>query len=437
MNAKPQFVQSQFEIPRLGPNERPSPLPLSTTPGDHLCDFTPDNARILYEPRFREGEPICPLALEHAGPRQHLYFDPAQVTAAIVTCGGLSPGINNVVRTVVLELIHNYGAREALGIRYGYQGLNPRVGRPPIQLTPEVVANIHHQGGTILGTSRGPQCPADTVDFLASRGINMLFCVGGDGTQAGAHAIANEVERRGLKIAVIGIPKTIDNDIEFCFTTFGFATAVGQAEIAIDRAHVEAKAVYNGVGLVKLMGREAGFITATAVLASGEANFCLIPELPLQLHGPDGFLAKLKRRLQAREHAVVVVAEGAGQHLLEDLDATDASGNRRLNDVGHFLKGEIERYLAAEGMPTGVKYFDPSYLIRSLPAEAVDSLLCERFARAAVHAAMSGRTNMLVGLWHNHLIHVPLATSTGLKKRVDPESELWTSVLALTGQEKW
>jgi 6-phosphofructokinase 1 len=437
MAAKRNFTQEQFEVATLGECRHGSPLQLSTTPGDGLCDFTPDDARILYEPRFRGDEPICPLWLEHAGPRQRLYFAPAHVKAAIVTCGGLSPGINNVVRTIVLELMHNYGVPEVLGIRFGFEGLNSNVGRPPLHLTPELVENIHHHGGTILGTSRGPQEPSDTVDFLVDRGVNILFCIGGDGTQAGAHAIGQEIDRRGLKIAVVGIPKTIDNDIEFCFTTFGFATAVGQAEIAIDRAHVEAKAVYNGIGLVKLMGREAGFVTATAVLASGEANFCLIPEIPLELHGPHGFLAKLKRRLQAREHAVVVVAEGAGQHLLDKAEGTDASGNRRLADIGYFLKSEIEEYLKAEGVPTGVKYFDPSYLIRSLPAEAVDSLLCERFARAAVHAAMTGRTDMLVGLWHNHLVHVPLATSTGLKKRLDPESELWTSVLALTGQEKW
>jgi 6-phosphofructokinase 1 len=437
MKSPYKFAQSQFEITRLGPCEVDSPLQLSTTPGDGRCDFTPDDLRMLYEPRFRGNEPICPLWLEHAGPRQKLFFEPSQVKAAIVTCGGLSPGINNVIRTTVLELMHNYGVPEVLGIRFGYEGLNPHVGRPPMKLTPGRVENIHHQGGTMLGTSRGPQQPSVTVDFLADQEVNILFCIGGDGTQAGAHAIAQEIERRDLKIAVVGIPKTIDNDIEFCTTTFGFATAVGQAEIAIDRAHVEAKSVFNGVGLVKLMGREAGFITATAVLASGEANFCLIPEIPLQLEGEHGFLAKLKRRLQAREHAVIVVAEGAGQHLLDDIAETDASGNRRLNDIGYFLKGEIEGYLKAEGVPTSVKYFDPSYLIRSLPAEAVDSLICERFARAAVHAAMTGRTDMLIGLWHHHLIHVPLATSTGLTKRVDPESELWTSVLSLTGQEKW
>jgi 6-phosphofructokinase 1 len=341
-----------------------------------------------------------------------------------------------VIRTCVYELMHNYGVPSVLGIRYGYQGLNPAEGRPPVQLTPELVEGIHNQGGTILGTSRGPQEPTTTVDYLQREGVNILLCIGGDGTQCGAHAIAEEAARRGSPIAIVGIPKTIDNDVKFCFSTFGFYTAVAEAEQVIDRAHVEAKSAINGIGLVKLMGREAGFIAASATLASGEANFCFVPEAPLELEGEQGFLARLKRRLVAREHAVVVVAEGAGQHLLECEDARDASGNRKLADIGLFLKDRIERYLKAEKMPASVKYFDPSYYIRSLPAAAVDSLLCERFARAAVHAAMAGKTDMLVGLWHNHLVNVPLAISAGARKRIDLESELWSSVLSLTGQEK-
>ena len=438
MNDAHTLQQSQLEVTALGPRQAPSPLRLSTQPDDGVGDYQPDDCRIMFEPRFRAGEAPCPLVLEQAGPREHIFFEPQRVKAAIVTCGGLCPGINNVIRTAVFELMHNYGVPEVLGIRFGYEGLNPAICRPPIRLTPECVENIHHQGGTVLGTSRGPQEAKHTVDYLAREGVNVLLCVGGDGTQCGAHKIAQEVARRGLAISIVGIPKTIDNDVKFCFTTFGFYTAVAEAETVIDRAHVEAKAVFNGVGLVKLMGREAGFITASATLASGEANFCLIPEIPLVLDGPHGFLARLKRRLEAREHAVVVVAEGAGQQLVDAADAgPDASGNRRLGDVGYFLKERIERYLKAENVPTSVKYFDPSYYIRSLPASAVDSLLCERFARAAVHAAMAGKTDLLIGLWHNHLVHVPLAISTGRKKRVDPESELWTSVLALTGQEKW
>ncbi len=428
--------QAQLEVTTLGPRRTRSPLQLSTMPGDGVGDFVWDDARLLVEPRFRVGEPVSPLALELAGPREALYFDPRQVKAAIVTCGGLCPGINNVIRTAVFELMHNYGVPEVLGIRFGFQGLNPAEGRPPLPLTPEAVEGIHHQGGTILGTSRGPQDPGTSVEFLTSRGVNVLLCIGGDGTQCGAHAIAEEAARRGAKLAVVGIPKTIDNDVKFCFSTFGFYTAVAEAEQVIDRAHVEAKSAINGVGLVKLMGREAGFIAASATLASGEANFCFIPEFPLELDGAKGFLARLKRRLAAREHAVVVVAEGAGQHLLAKEEAFDASGNRKLADIGVSLKERIERYFKAERVPVSVKYFDPSYYIRSLPAAAVDSLLCERFARAAVHAAMAGKTDMLVGLWHNQLVHVPLCASAGVVKRLDPESELWTSVLALTGQEK-
>ena len=430
------LTQQQLETPTLGAARVPSPLKLSNTPGDGVGDFVPDDSRLLLEPQFRAGQPLCELSLELAGPRDRLFFDPAATKAAIVTCGGLCPGINNVIRSCVFELMHNYGVSEVLGIRYGFQGLNPAEGRPPISLTPALVEDIHHQGGTMLGTSRGPQEPATTVDYLQSLGVNVLLCIGGDGTQRGAHAIAEEAARRGVALAVVGIPKTIDNDVKFCFSSFGFSTAVAEAEQVIDRAHVEAKSAINGIGLVKLMGREAGFITASATLASGEANFCFIPEGPLVLDGPDGFLARLKRRLAAREHAVVVVAEGAGQHLLDTENAADASGNRKLGDVGVFLRERIEQYLKAEDVPTSVKYFDPSYYIRSLPAAAVDSLLCERFARAAVHAAMAGKTDMLVGLWHNHLVHVPLAISAGAAKRLDLESELWMSVLALTGQEK-
>jgi 6-phosphofructokinase 1 len=432
----PDLEQAQLEVTALGKRHVKSPLGLSAVVGDGLGDFVVDDARLLLDPTHRAGGAPGKLSLELAGPREQIYFDPARIKAAIVTCGGLCPGINNVIRSCVFELMHNYGVPEVLGIRFGYQGLNPKEGRPPISLTPAMVADIHHQGGTILGTSRGPQEPATTVDFLEHRGVDILFCIGGDGTQCGAHAIAVEAQRRGAKLAVVGIPKTIDNDVKFCAQTFGFFTAVAEAEQVIDRAHVEAKSAINGIGLVKLMGRAAGFIAASATVASGEANFCFIPEAPLELEGPNSFLERLKRRLIAREHAVVVVAEGAGQHLLEVENATDASGNRKLADIGPYLKERIERYLHEQNMPVSVKYFDPSYYIRSLPAAAVDSLLCERFARGAVHAAMAGKTDMLVGLWHNHLVHVPLCVSAGESKRLDPESELWMSVLALTGQEK-
>lgn len=438
MVEQPRLQQAQLEVATLGPCRFRSPLKRSAQLDVGLSSFVPDDTRVLYEPRFQLGQSAPDLCFERAGARQEIFFEPAKTRAAVVTCGGLCPGINNVIRTIVMELNHNYGVHDVLGIRFGYAGLQPDKGRPPVQLTHDLVEDIHHRGGTILGSSRGHQDPKQTVDFLVNKEIDILFCIGGDGTQRGAHKIAEEVARRQKPIAIVGIPKTIDNDIKFCFRTFGFFTAVAEAEKVIDCAHVEAKGVLNGVGLVKLMGREAGFIAAAATVASGEANFTLIPEKPFALEGREGFLPALKRRLAAREHAVVVVAEGAGQDLLSTASGrSDASGNRRLGDIGPFLKQQIGDYFAKESIPVSVKYFDPSYYIRSVAANAADSLLCEQLARKAVHAGMAGKTDLLIGLWHNHLIHVPLAVSTGMKKRLSTSGELWTSVLSLTGQEKW
>lgn len=438
MVERPKLLPEQLEVTNLGPRRFKSPLKRSLRTGEGVGTYVPDDMRVLYEPRFILGEELNLLSFERAGAREDLFFDPEKTRAAIVTCGGLCPGINNVIRSLVLELIHNYGINDILGIRYGYQGLNPAEGQDPIQMTTETVESIHHQGGTMLGSSRGHQAAETTVQFLVDNKIDILFCVGGDGTQRGAHGMAEEIARRELPISIVGIPKTIDNDIKFCYRTFGFYSAVAEAEKVIDRAHVEAKGVFNGVGLVKLMGRQAGFIAAAATLASGEANFALVPEVPFELEGEHGFLAALERRLRSREHAVIVVAEGAGQELLKNSpDERDASGNRKLGDIGPFLKRKIVEYFADKDMPAKVKYMDPSYHIRSVPANAADSLLCEQLARHAVHAGMAGKTDMLIGLWHNHLVHVPLEVSTGVKKQLSPEGELWTAVLALTGQEKW
>lgn len=427
------LTQSDFLVPTLGEPRYESPL----VKGEVKTRFMPDAARVMYEIDFCEGESPPILGLEKAGAREQVFFNAKKSKAAIVTCGGLCPGLNNVVRNLYYQLHASYGVPTVLGIRYGYKGLNPNEGCPPIELDSSAVEHIHHQGGTILGTSRGPQDPQVTVDFLKAEGINMLFCIGGDGTQKGAHAIAQEVRRRGLEIAVVGIPKTIDNDIKFCYRTFGFLTAVAEAEKVIDCAHIEAKSVHNGIGLVKLMGREAGFIAAAATIASGEVNFTLVPEVPIELEGDRGLLAKLEHRLAVRDHAVVVVAEGAGQELLAQDVAFDKSGNRKLGDIGLFLKDRINQHFASHDVPVSVKYFDPSYNIRSVPAGAADSLMCEQFARQAVNAAMAGKTDMFIGLWQNHTVHVPLAISTGQIKRLDPEREMWTTVLAITGQEKW
>ncbi|MEO1496545.1 MAG: ATP-dependent 6-phosphofructokinase [Planctomycetota bacterium] len=419
-----------LRISTLGKPRYSSPLPRQS--------FTPEAARVLVEIDFLEGDSAPTTAFEKAGPRQRLYFDPQASKAAIVTCGGLCPGLNNVIRHLYFTLHAAYGVPTVLGVRNGYQGLNPAVGKPPLELTGEGVETIHHHGGTILGTSRGPQDPGVIVDTLLDWGVNMLFPIGGDGTQRGAHAVAQEAQRRGAPIAVVGVPKTIDNDIRYCFQTFGFASAVGEAERVIDRAHVEAKSVDRGVGLVKLMGRHAGFIAAAATVASGEVNFTLVPEQPFVLEGDDGFLARLDRRLDARGHAVVVVAEGAGQDLIAAEDAEcDASGNRLLIDIGPFLKKKMGDHFRDIGKPIGMKYFDPSYYIRSVKANAGDSLLTERFARHAVNAALAGKTDLFVGSWNGRTVHVPLAASIGSQRLLAPDSELWTAVEAITGQSRW
>jgi 6-phosphofructokinase 1 len=376
------------------------------------------------------------LLFELAGPRAHLFFDPQQTRAGIVTCGGLCPGLNNVIRSLFLELYHGYGVKEVLGFRDGYQGLDPARGREPFALTPQFVHDIHKDGGTVLGTSRGPVDTGVAVDNLIRRGVNILFTIGGDGTQRGGNDLFQEARRRGHALAVVGVPKTIDNDVAFVSRTFGYLTAVEEAARVLHCAHTEAHSVHNGIALVKLMGRHAGFIAAGATVASQDVNFTLIPELPLHLDGENGLLAALKQRILQRAHALVAVAEGAGQELLVAGGAErDASGNVKLQDIGPFLRERIERYFQAEGIPVTLRYFDPSYLIRSVPADAEDSILCDFFARNAVHAAMAGKTGLVIGLLHDAFIHVPIELLVSQKKRLDLNGAGWRAVLAATGQK--
>jgi 6-phosphofructokinase 1 len=395
-----------------------------------------DDLRVPGELPWRDGRPpSAPDLFELAGPRSRLFFDPARTRAAIVTCGGLCPGLNNVIRSLVLQLHHGYGVREVLGYRGGYGGLDPSGGVEPLPLTLEGVDKIHRHGGTILGTSRGPVNVGAAVDELTRRGVNMLFTIGGDGTQRGGNALYQEARRRGHPLAVVGIPKTIDNDVAFVTRTFGYLTALEQACAMIDRAHTEAHSVHNGVALVRLMGRSAGFIAGGATLASQDVNFCLIPEVPFALEGPGGFLAALKKRLLERAHAVIVVAEGAGQALVGGADAgRDASGNAKLKDIGVFLRDRIEAYFKAERVPLVMRYIDPGYLIRSCPANAEDAISCDLFARHAVHAAMAGKTGLVIGELHGRFIHVPIELLTSVQKRVDPDDPTWHAVLACTGQ---
>jgi 6-phosphofructokinase 1 len=372
------------------------------------------------------------LHFELAGPRAKLFFDAKNARAGIVTCGGLCPGLNNVIRSLFQELHYAYGVSEVLGFRGGYSGLDPDCGYEPIRITPEFVDCIHEQGGTVLGSSRGPVDVTRAVDNLVARGINILFTVGGDGTQRGANDLYQNARKRGHALAVVGVPKTIDNDVTFVSRSFGFTSAVEEAKRVLRCAHTEARSVARGVGLVKLMGRNAGFVTAAAVVASQDVNCALIPEVPFKL---EAFLAALKERLCTKSHAVIAVAEGAGQDLLQaDKSQCDASGNIKLKDIGLFLREKIDSYFKSEGTPVVVRYFDPSYQVRSCPANCEDTLLCDIYARHAVHAAMAGKTGIVIGFLHERFIHVPIELLAKKTKRLDPSTGWWHAVLAATGQ---
>jgi 6-phosphofructokinase 1 len=371
---------------------------------------------------------------EQSGPMEKIFFDPATVTAGIVTCGGLCPGINDVIRAIFMELHFRYKVPKVLGFRYGYEGLVDRFGHKPLELTHEFVTNIHQNGGSILSSSRGNQDAGEMIDTMQKYGVNILFCIGGDGTLRGAQAIEKEVKNRNLKISVIGIPKTIDNDINLIHKTFGFSTAFAKAVDAISSAYVEAKGAPNGICIVKLMGRHSGFIAANAALASKQVNFVLIPEQDFDLEGKGGFLEAVEERLLRRKSAVIVVAEGAGQKFVESKEK-DASGNQKLGDIGIFLKDTLGKYFKSKNIPVNIKYIDPSYIIRSVPANPEDSIFCGFLAQNAVHAAMAGKTGMVVGTWNNVFTNIPISLAVKERKVLKPDrSYLWRAVLAATGQ---
>lgn len=408
--------------------------------GSSIDIFKEDNDRVLIDlnpedilEAVKTGQHIP--AFELAGPRKKIYFDPSKLKCALVTCGGLCPGLNNIIRSVVLELYHSYGVRHIYGIRYGLQGFIPEYRHDVMDLSPENVVHIHEMGGSILGSSRGPQNMEAIVDCLERMNIGILFMIGGDGTLMAASRLEPLIRERGLKISVIGIPKTIDNDIHMVTKSFGFDTAVDISTRAIQGAHKEAEAYPNGIGLIKLMGRYSGFIAATATLAQQDVNFVLIPEIDFDLDGENGLLAKLEERLALRKHAVILIAEGAGQKFFESKDKEyDPSGNIKLHDIGLFLKQRIQEYFAKKDMDISLKYIDPSYMIRSLPANSNDHVYCTFLGRDAVHAGMAGKTNMIIGHWNDHFVHVPVPLTAGKRKQVNPGGKLWQTVLEATGQ---
>ena len=379
--------------------------------------------------QFRAG--VEPPAFELAGPQEKIYFDPSTLRCGIVTCGRLCPGLNDVIRSIVFCLHEKYGIAKVYGFRFGYAGLVDRSALTPIELTTRRVSQIHEVGGTVLGSSRGPQPVDDMVDTLERLGIQLLFTIGGDGTLRGAHSIVEEIRRRELNIAVVGVPKTIDNDISFIDMSFGFDTAVEAARQATRAAYVEASCHRSGIGLVKLMGRDSGFIASFAALADTQVGLCLVPE---NAFGVDGIVRAARQRIERDGYVVIVVAEGAGQELLAEAAERDASGNRRHGDIGTFLRDKIPEAFRAQGISVSLKYIDPSYMIRSLPANARDANFCLRLGHAAVHAGMAGKTDTVIGSWRRRLTYVPIPMAVSSRKTVDTNGYLWRTVLSVTGQ---
>ncbi|CAL9083396.1 unnamed protein product [Musa textilis] len=376
------------------------------------------------------------IHFRRAGPRQRVYFESDDVNACIVTCGGLCPGLNTVIREIICGLSYMYGVDKVLGIEGGYRGF---YARNTIQLTPKSVNDIHKRGGTILSTSRGGHDTLKIVDNIQDRGINQVYIIGGDGTQKGAAAIFEEIRRRRLKVAVAGIPKTIDNDIAVIDKSFGFDTAVEEAQRAINAAHVEAASVENGIGVVKLMGRYSGFIAMYATLASRDVDCCLIPESPFYLEGKGGLYEFIERRLKENGHMVIVVAEGAGQDLIAEsmksMDHEDASGNKLLLDVGLWLSQGIKNYFTSrQKMTINLKYIDPTYMIRAIPSNASDNVYCTLLAQSAVHGAMAGFTGFTVGLVNGRQTYIPFERVTEKRNKVVITDRMWARLLSSTNQ---
>lgn len=431
-------MNTDLSIRRLGPCTVESPLTKFISHRAKTPDFVEDTESILLDDRLASVQALGDISnatrLEVAGPRRQIHFEPSTSGVGIVTCGGLCPGLNNVIRGITMEAWHGYGIRRVLGFRYGLEGFIPRYGHDVLELTPDDVSDAHEQGGSMLGSSRGPQDPSEIVDRLIELGINALFVVGGDGSMRAAIAISEEARRRETPLAVVGIPKTIDNDLMYLDRSFGFDTAYSEAVEAIRCAHAEARGAFNGIGLVKLMGRHSGFLACHATLATSHVNFCLIPEMPLEASFGTGFLTAILKRLEQRHHAVIVIAEGTGQEEFADPANRDASGNVKLVDIGLLLADRLKQHLSARGIEFTLKYIDPSYIVRSVPANPSDSVYCWQLARNAVHAAMSGRTELLVGRWHGRMVHVPIHAAIEERNLVDPEGDLWLSVLETTGQ---
>ncbi|OMO64670.1 hypothetical protein COLO4_31954 [Corchorus olitorius] len=432
------------KVPHLREQEHLADLqPVGPNPLDRNPFFHPTDGFYIspYDVILRQAAPAQGkyLAYHRAGPRNQIFFDPCTTKAAIVTCGGLCPGMNTVIRELVVGLWDLYGVRQIYGIQAGYRGFYSH--HPgPLHLNPNLVHNWHKRGGTALETSRGGFDLARIVDAIQHHGFDQVYIIGGDGTMRGAVKIFEETRRRKLRVGIAGIPKTVDNDVGIIDRSFGFQTAVEMAQQAIHAAHVEAESAVNGIGLVKLMGRSTGHIALHATLSSRDVDCCLIPETEFYLQGRGGLLEFLEQRLKDKGHAVVVVAEGAGQNLIPRSDAQkqqrDESGNLVFLDVGAWLKSELQQWWARDHPQElfTVKYIDPTYMIRAVPANATDNLYCTLLAHSAIHGVMAGYTGFVSGPINGNYAYIPLTDVAQAKNQVNTNDHKWAWVRSVTNQ---
>ena len=363
--------------------------------------------------------------VELAGPSEKIFYNPFDCKVGIITCGGLCPGLNNVIRALVLNLYNRYNVHQIFGLRWGFEGLNPELSNV-IKLTPTIVNDIHQKGGSILGSSRGEQQIEVMAQFLINNNFNILFTLGGDGTLKASSKLNEELRRRNVPITVVGIPKTVDNDICYTDNTFGFNTAVELAQQAINSIHNEAKSAKNGIGIVRLMGRDAGFIALYASISNGDVNMVLLPEMSISIETICEFV---KKRLLLKGHIVIVLAEGALQDQKpKDIELRkDKSGNIIHWNCLDYLKERIKEYLEDNGFNNHtIKSVDPSYMIRSAPCNATDAHYCMTLANAAVHVAMAGKTGVVICHHHNNYVSIPMNRAIHFIKRVNPNGPLLT-----------
>jgi len=420
--------------------------PLAHPDGHHdLQIWKDDSSWICSGPwvHAQDTPPTEHLQFLRAGPRKSLYWDPKKTKAAIVNCGGLCPGLNSVIRELVMSL-DMYGCKDIYGIVGGYKGvMEPEKW---LKLTPKYVEEMHVKGGSFLVSDRGNPPHLDMAKMYQKHGINQVYIIGGDGTAKGAMQTYEQMlgprPGKGYKgvdlmqaidhgCSMCSIPKTIDNDIPVLDFTFGFHTAVAKAVEAIDTAYTEATCNANCMGLVKLMGRHAGFIAMYACIAARHVDLCLISEMDVDMEEVKKYIAE---KMKTQKYCTVVIAEGLGDTLIQG-GGVDAGGNKTLADVGPWFKKQIEAHMKATGAPFTCKYIDPSYIIRAAPPDAFDSVYCSNLAQSAVHGCFAGYTGFCVGKYANHYAMLPIDEITSRKSRTVNVRGRWFSRLMFTTKQ--